>query len=84
MYVYRLGGDEFTLLAINADKEQIIAVVEEFNQRITETQYHCSVGYSIRKDRLQTINDLFKEAEEMMYKNKEEFYRNASFERRKN
>ena len=82
MFVYRLGGDEFTLLSINAKEEQIINVVNEFNKRIKETKYCCSVGYSIKKDRLQTINDLFKEAEEMRYKNNDEFYKNASFERR--
>ena len=84
MYVYRLGGDEFTLVAINAKEDQIISVVEEFNKKIVETQYHCSVGYAIRKDKQQTIEELFKEAEEKMYQNKAEFYKSASFERRKN
>ena len=84
MLAYRLGGDEFTLIAINASEEQIVAVVEEFNKKLAETNYHCSVGYSVRKDKQQTIEELFKEAEEMMYQNKTEFYKNATFERRKN
>ena len=84
MYTYRLGGDEFTLIALNAKEEQIVEVVEEFNKKLAETNYHCSIGFAIRKDKQQTIEDLFKEAEEKMYQNKAEFYKKASFERRKN
>ena len=84
MYAYRLGGDEFTLVAINAKEEQILEFVNTFKKKIIETNYYCSIGYAIRSDKRQTIEDLSKIADEKMYQDKAKFYENASFERRKN
>lgn len=83
MYVYRLGGDEYLVIAINSSEEQIKEVVDKFKENLKETNYHCSIGYAFRKDRQQKYEDLYKEAERSMYKDKEEFYKNASFDRRK-
>ena len=82
MYAYRLGGDEFVVLATGEEKD-IPEVVSSFKEELNKTTYHCSVGYSSREDRDITLKVLLKEAEEAMYKAKEEFYKNAKFERRK-
>ena len=83
MSVYRLGGDEFLLLAIGAKESELKAVIRNFEIKLKETGYNCSVGYSYRKNKKTKIIDVFKEAEKRMYEDKAEFYKNSSIERRK-
>ena len=83
MYVYRLGGDEFTLLAVNTDEDTIKDVIGKIREDIKEAKYYCSIGYACANGRNIDIETLEKEAEEKMYLDKEEFYKNAKFERRK-
>ena len=83
MYLYRVGGDEFVLLAINAEEVDIVETIENFQKRLSDTTYYCSVGYSFKGDRDISIDDLLKEAEAKMYQAKNEFYKNSPFERRK-
>ena len=83
MYAYRLGGDEFIVLANKKTEEEIINAIEKFKANLSKTNYHCSVGYAYKKEGTETISDLIKESEIMMYKDKEEFYKNSKFERRK-
>ena len=83
MYVYRLGGDEYIVLSYGGSEADIIETVNEFKERIKDTGYHCSYGYSYRQDKNATVEDLIKEAERKMYEDKERFYKNSSFERRK-
>jgi len=84
MYAYRIGGDEFILIAINATLPQLNDTIKKFKDKIAQTDYHCSIGYSIRESKQQSVTELFKEAERKMYEDKEAFYKSsASFERRK-
>ena len=83
MTAYRMGGDEFLLIAVNAKESQLEEVISEFEKKINETPYSCSVGYSYRKNKKATIIDILKDAEKKMYENKAEFYKNSSIERRK-
>lgn len=50
--------------------------------KMKEEKFHCSIGYAY-KDANQTIEELSKIAEERMYKDKSEFYKNSHIERRK-
>ena len=83
MYAYRLGGDEFLVLALDSDEESLQEAVKRFKEKVAETSYHCSIGYSYRSDRNQPIDNLLKDAEKKMYEDKAEFYKNSSIERRK-
>lgn len=83
MYAYRLGGDEFIVLANKKTEEEIVNAIEKFKANLSKTNYHCSVGYAFKKEGTETISELIKESEKMMYKDKEEFYKNSKFERRK-
>lgn len=84
MYVYRLGGDEYIILCHNGTEEDIIQTVAAFKEGMSKTTYYCSYGYSYRKNNKNaSVEDLLKEAEEKMYQDKERFYKNSSFERRK-
>ena len=83
MYAYRLGGDEFTIIVNNGSEEDIKKAVARFKDYLSKTPYHCSIGYAYRSDKTISFDELLKEAERKMYQDKEEFYKNAKFERRK-
>ena len=84
MYVYRLGGDEYILICHNGTEEDIIQTVTKFKENLKKTDYYCSYGYSYRsKNSNISVEDMFKEAERKMYEDKERFYKNSPFERRK-
>ena len=83
MYAYRLGGDEFLIFVTGGDEELLTQTVDKFKTYLKITKYHCSIGYAYRKNRSMNITDLMKQAEEAMYRDKEEFYKDAKFERRK-
>ena len=83
MTAYRMGGDEFLVFAINATESQIKDFIDDFNKKIVETNYSCSVGYSYRDQKNKNFIDLLKDAEKKMYENKAEFYKSSSIERRK-
>lgn len=83
MYAYRLGGDEFIVLAINESEENILKFVTSFKEKMKTTKYYCSVGYAIKNENLTSVAALFKASEEEMYKDKAEFYKTSKIERRK-
>lgn len=83
MYPYRLGGDEFIVLVVDGSKEDMEETIKVFKEELNKTTYHCSVGASDRHGRNISLKELIKESEKTMYQDKEEFYKNANFERRK-
>ena len=83
MYIYRLGGDEFIILTNNCDEKDLINTVETFKKNLSETPYKCSVGYAYKEDKNISSTDLMKIAEKHMYEDKELFYKNTGFDRRK-
>ena len=82
MYIYRVGGDEFAILAINSSEEDLKETIAKFTEELSKTSYYCSVGYSYRGHENMSFNEMNKEAEKRMYKAKDEFYKNSPFERR--
>ena len=83
MYAYRLGGDEFIVLAINEKEDKIMNFVSSFKEDMKDTKYYCSIGYAYRNKDIDTINKMLKLSEERMYQDKAKFYETAEFERRK-
>ena len=82
MYAYRLGGDEFLVIVNNSSKEEIESSIAKFKELLSKTPYHCSAGYAY-KDNKESIEELMKKAEENMYLDKNKFYKDSKFERRK-
>lgn len=83
MYPYRMGGDEFLVIINKGDEESIINTVTKFKELLAKTEYYCSVGYAFKTDNSVSFDDLIKEAEKYMYSEKEKFYRDSPFERRR-
>ena len=68
---YRVGGDEFIMLYFGTSEEIVISSIESMRKQIDKTSYSCAFGYSIRREK-ESIDELMKLADEMMYKNKKE------------
>lgn len=83
MYVYRLGGDEFTILATNESEEKIIETIKDIKNELARTKYSAAIGfaYRIRKD--DDLNTLIKLADNRMYEDKALYYKNTGYDRRK-
>ena len=80
-FAYRLGGDEFLVFLLKADKKSLSRFVEDVTESLSESHCLCAIGYALRENG-ESIDDLMRRAEEFMYARKGEFYQNAPFERR--
>ncbi len=77
--VSRTGGDEFTIVLLNSNKERVEALLLELDNMFDEYNNHVqsdafrieiSLGYSVKTKISQDINQTIKNAEELMYKRK--------------
>ena len=78
--VFRIGGDEFSVILQNADYQNREALVQQFNEGMAEIsasakhdweQAHIAMGiavYEPQGDR--SVNDVIRRADESMYENK--------------
>ena len=83
MYSDRTCYNELILLLVWHNEDAIKKFVASFNEELKATRYYCSVGYAARKDDGTPVEELLKESEKLMYKDKAEFYKKANIERRK-
>lgn len=80
---YRVGGDEFIVLGFNIKEEKLEAVSKLIKSECEKDNCFVSIGYAFKKDKNITLDDLSKIADERMYQDKTEFYKNnRKFERR--
>lgn len=80
--VYRMGGDEFTIVCRKTTKEELEQLINRVKENVSKTRYTCSIGYSLNEDGKKTIEEMVKESDEMMYQDKAEYYRINNLKRR--
>lgn len=77
--VARIGGDEFSVILTETNKEQVEKIVkrihaniEEFNNSLDNKMFKLSVaiGFSISDNKNKKIEEAIKEADDVMYRNK--------------
>lgn len=75
--IYRIGGDEFTVIFRNAVREVVEKICREFKEAIAfyntgevELPISVSVGFAASEDRQADIGVLLKEADDAMYREK--------------
>lgn len=77
--VARMGGDEFVILLVDADKKAVDQVMKRFSQQIESCNKQQALGYDITFSygivlfdpaKHVTINDLLSEGDALMYKRK--------------
>ena len=81
--VYRIGGDEFVILCRQMTQEDVTGLIRRIRERVAETKYSCSVGYSCRKSRDTSVSDMLRESDADMYADKAKYYSDARMDRRK-
>ena len=82
---YRIGGDEFVVIAPDVDFSEFAAAVNHFNRSINEnmlTMPICSVGHSWTEGNNIVISDVIATAEKKMYRCKEADYLRYNEDRR--
>lgn len=82
-YAYRIGGDEFTIICRKTSKEALDELIKRIEDNVKETKYTCSIGYSYSSDGEKGIDKMLKEADVMMYEEKERYYIESGRNRRK-
>ncbi len=71
--VYRAGGDEFMVLALESDQEELMCRIEKFKEDTSDPDSVCfAVGWSFGTTG--EIRKALHEADENMYADKEAFY----------
>ncbi|WP_170829324.1 diguanylate cyclase [Acidaminobacter hydrogenoformans] len=73
--IARWGGDEFVVLLPKTDKKTAIEVVERIkeasrDEKIDSILISVSIGFSVKSDPEELTQEVFKDAENMMYSNK--------------
>lgn len=73
----RIGGDEFAVLIPHDNRKQVQQIcseiscaVDEFNRDNPQLMLSISVGYAVCSDSVLNITELFKEADDNMYRQK--------------
>ncbi|HZK38867.1 MAG TPA: PAS domain S-box protein [Clostridia bacterium] len=74
-YSARIGGDEFVLLLPRTDATTAQAVLKRINEsmaleRKKNEVISVSIGFAVRNEAAEEINDIFKKAEDNMYRHK--------------
>lgn len=78
--VYRVGGDEFIIVCRKETQEEVLELIRRIKKHVLDTKFSCSIGYSYRKSNDETIDEMVKESDEMMYKEKAEYHKNQDKE----
>ena len=80
---YRVGGDEFIIVCRKTSEEEVLNILNQIRKSVSETEYSCAIGYSYNSDGNKTVEDLLKESDQMMYKEKEKYYQDSGKDRRR-
>lgn len=66
---YRIGGDEFVILYLNAKEEEIVESINRIKKNMDKTPYSCAYGYEMR-ERKENIEYVVRVSDQKMYDNK--------------
>ena len=80
---YRIGGDEFAIVCRRTSQTEMKELVRRIQNCVDETDYSCSIGYSYAEDGEKTVDEMLKEADDMMYYNKARYYEESGRDRRR-
>ena len=79
---YRIGGDEFAVICADMSQEEFNSKMEEEKKHLWENEISVAIGYSWRGDN-NDIDAQLREADDLMYADKREFYEKSGRDRRK-
>jgi len=73
---YRIGGDEFVMVCRKSSHNEVLQLVNRIKHFVAETEYSCAIGYGLRSNETESIDDILKESDRMMYADKARHYAN--------
>ena len=79
---YRIGGDEFAVICADMSEEEFTEKLEEEKKHLWENEISVSIG-SCWRGSDNDINAQLREADNLMYENKREFYEKSGRDRRR-
>ena len=79
--MYRIGGDEFAVLCYHTTEPEVKKLIARLTDSINKSGATCSIGYSYTAQP-RSIDDLYKEADAMLYVEKERYYEETGKQRR--
>ena len=79
---YRVGGDEFIAFTEFMDEADVRGTLEEIARRLDAEHYHMSFGVCSLREGM-SITDMIRDAEQEMYRNKNDYYLSTHKDRRK-
>lgn len=73
--IARIGGDEFVIIVTDMGEDQVVNLVKRIEsnlveERVGDLEISVSIGWSVKHDNTEIIHDIFRKAENMMYKKK--------------
>ncbi len=80
--VYRVGGDEFAVYVYEDDRKIFEGKIEKLRTMVAEKGHHVAIGYSYTENGDPDYNSRRIEADNRMYDEKREFYRDDKDRRR--
>lgn len=72
--VFRIGGDEFIIICRKTTEEELIKLMSDIKKSVASTKYSIAIGYSYCALNNKVIEDMVKESDLMMYKDKAKHY----------
>ena len=79
-HICRISGDEFVIIIENIDKDIIEKKINDFRKEISLNNDIASLGYSFGEGK--DIINIIKDAEQLMYDDKEKYYKKTGKTRR--
>ena len=80
---YRTGGDEFALLFLQENEENVKQVMASAGDLLCAKGYAVSTGYALRDGAYASVQDLIRWADEKMHESKAKFYSQNGHDRRR-
>ncbi len=68
--VYRMGGDEFSILCVGLSEAEVAAMIERIHRDMEKTRFRCSAGYCMWKPGMD-FQDVYDSADRKMYLEKQ-------------
>ena len=79
---YRIGGDEFLAYTVDWETTTIVEKAQKLQGMVSEAGYRVAIGCAYRPVEILDMNGLTMEAERVMYRDKDEYYRVSGKKRR--
>lgn len=80
--VYRIGGDEYVVLCLNSGEKEVLGLIERIRKEVANTRYTCCIGYAMKTEGF-TVEQAYKQADQMLYEEKSQYYMYSGKDRRK-